>query len=275
MQAALGALNGAIQTTQEPNAPVLEETPVAAPTPKTQTLEEWVEAAIAAVGGAIRQQGEEIQELRDQVARLEIETKSYAAQVQALQSRVKADVPTEPPAAQPVTQPSKVATTPGRPGLLWRRLAWVAVAVGIPSASWWAYTQGGVIDAVRHPDPLPISIPKAPAPPVMEAPKASEAPAPPVAQQSVSVSVTAKEKTWLEAETDGDKVFGKVLLANQTKSFDASRRIKILTGNMAGTDVSYNGKQIGLLGNRHSVGAFIFTPQGWSETSARSNAHSQ
>jgi hypothetical protein len=90
-----------------------------------------------------------------------------------------------------------------------------------------------------------------------------------VASQSVSVLVTAKEEIWLEAETDGNKVFAKVLLANQTKSFDASRRIKILTGNMAGTDVSYNGKQIGPLGNRHSVGAFIFTPQGWSDASAR------
>ena len=107
----------------------------------------------------------------------------------------------------------------------------------------------------------------------MDAPKTSEAPTPPpVATQSVSVSVTAKEETWLEAEADGNRVFGKVLLANQTKSFDASRRIKLLTGNMAGTDVSYNGKQIGPLGKRHSIGAFIFTPQGWSEISARSVA---
>src|SRR5689334_23104579 len=57
MQAALGALNGAIGTKQGPEATVaVEARPIAtaapAPIREAQTLEEWVEAAVAAIGGA-------------------------------------------------------------------------------------------------------------------------------------------------------------------------------------------------------------------------------
>jgi hypothetical protein len=330
MPVALGVLNGAIGTTQAPDAPGLAEPqPVPTPTPaqtrQAQTLEEWVEAAVAAIAGAVRQQGEEIQELREQLGRVEIETKSWSAQMQALQSRadildgrvhsilpgtdstirVQSCSPNElgkpqdrventaqPDSGQPGKLESRVEELPqqldvvaasdqGAPQEpeprrraasrrpLWRRLTWVVVGGGIPLASWWAYAQRGIIDVFRDPNPPLIFISKSPTPPLTEAPKVSEAAAPVVASQSVSVLVTAKEETWLEVETDDNKVFAKVLLANQTRSFDASRRIKILTGNMAGTDVGYNGKQIGSLGNRHSVGTFIFTPQGWRDASAR------
>jgi len=339
---ALGALDDAIRIKQAPDAPGLAEPqPVPTPTPaqtrQAQTLEEWVEAAVAAIAGAVRQQGEEIQELREQLGRVEMETKSCSAQIQALQSRVdildgrvhsilpgtdstisvqscSANEPRKPPDRENTAQPDSgqlsklesrveelsqldVAIAPdqgaprepevaaGKPNdltaageprrraasrhPLWRRLTWVVVSGGIPLASWWAYAQRGIIDVFRDPDPPLIFISNSPTPPLTEAPKVSEAASPVVASQSVSVLVTAKEETWLEAETDGNKVFAKVLLANQTRTFDASRRIKILTGNMAGTDVSYNGKPIGQLGNRHSVGTFIFTPQGWRVASAR------
>jgi hypothetical protein len=344
MQVALGALSGAIEITQAPDAPGLAEPqPVPTPTPaqtrQAQTLEEWVEAAVAAIAGAVRQQGEEIQELREQLGRVEIETKSWSAQMQALQSRadildgrvhsilpgtdstirVQSCSPNElrkpqdrvENTAQPDSgqlgklefrveelpqqldvavasdqgapkEPEVAAGKPNGPTAageprrraasrhpLWKRLTWVIVSGGIPLASWWAYAQRGIIDVFRDPDPPPIFISKIPPPPLTEAPKVSEAASPVMASQSVSVLVTAKEETWLEAETDGNKVFAKVILANQTRSFDASRRIKILTGNLAGTDVSYNGKQIGPLGNRHGVGTFIFTPQGWRDASAR------
>jgi hypothetical protein len=343
MQVALGALNAAIGIKQAPDAPGVPEpqpvpTPTSAQTRQAQTLEEWVEAAVAAISGAIRQQGEEIQELREQLGRVENETKSCSAQIQALQSRVdildervhpifpgtdstvrvqscSANEPRKPQdrvenTAQPdcgqagkpesrveemsqqldvaiasdqgaPKEPEVAAGKPNEPTAdeprrmaasrrpLWRRLTWVVIGGGIPLASWWAYAQRGIIDVIRDPDPPPIFIAKIPTPPPTEAPKVSEPASPAVASQSVSVLVTAKEEIWLEAETDGNKVFAKVLLANQTKSFDASRQIKILTGNLAGTDVSYNGKQIGRLGNRHSVGAFIFTPQGWRDASAR------
>jgi hypothetical protein len=93
MQVALGALNAAIGIKQAPDAPGLAEpqpvpTPTSAQTRQAQTLEEWVEAAVAAISGAVRQQGEEIEELREQLGRVEIETKSCSARIQALQSRV-------------------------------------------------------------------------------------------------------------------------------------------------------------------------------------------
>src|SRR4029077_20313822 len=54
MPVALGALNGAIGITQAPDTPGLAESqPVPTPTPaqtrEAQTLEEWVEAAVAAI----------------------------------------------------------------------------------------------------------------------------------------------------------------------------------------------------------------------------------
>jgi hypothetical protein len=93
MQVALGALNSVIGIKQAPDVSGLAEPhPVPTPTPaqtrQAQTLEEWVEAAVAAISGAVRQQGEEIEELREQLGRVEIETKSCSARIQALQSRV-------------------------------------------------------------------------------------------------------------------------------------------------------------------------------------------
>jgi hypothetical protein len=84
--------------------------------------------------------------------------------------------------------------------------------------------------------------------------------------------LSVDDPSWLEAEAAGKRVFGKALEANQTKSFAASRQIKILTGNRAGTSITYNGQPIGPLGDGRRVGVFIFTPHGWNPTSARSMA---
>jgi Domain of unknown function (DUF4115) len=333
MQDALGALDGALRTGREPDAagPVelhsVQKPPLLS---HAETLEDWVQAAVTAVGGAVRQQEEEIHELMDRVERAGIETKSWPAQIQALQSQMdilnaqvqivlarldsaigdhahSANEPstrpergedTVEPDSAPLRKPESRAEEPSRRttydqgvlkepepavgilseppvagepfrepasrrGSVWRRLTWVVLAAAIPVAGWFAYTQRGLIDAFRDPDPPPafkldISVPE-----LTEPPKLGEEAASPPASQSVSVVVTAKEEIWLEAETDSDRVFSRMLPANQKKSFDASRQIKILTGNMRGTYVSYNGTPIGPLGSSHRVGAFLFTLQGW------------
>src|SRR5262249_41216791 len=88
---ALAALDGALRTGRKPDAagPVEVDSVRTPPVPShPETLEEWVQAAFTAVGGAVRQQEEEIQELRDRVERAGIETKSWPAQIQALQSQL-------------------------------------------------------------------------------------------------------------------------------------------------------------------------------------------
>jgi archaellum component FlaC len=435
MHSELGALDGAVRITPEPEAAAPVEPPVRTPIPVSpaETLEEWVQAAIAAIGGAIRQQEEEIQELRDDASRAEGESKLWPAQMQALHARLdvldgrveailskidsavsdqahSATKPEELPerventaepesaklsklesrveeisrrldvvvaseqvskvpkeveatvekleepaaAAQPVAAPEPVvaaepavvpepivvaepvavpepivvaeaaavpepaatiepvvvpepataaepvvaaaepvvavkpvviaepvvtaepvaearpaaATGPAaaaepfrepvrRRRFLWKRLIFVALAAGMPLAGWWSYTHRGKIDAFRDPGPPSAIKARIPEPALTEAPKASEA------APKVSIVVTAKEQIWLEAEADNNKVFAKVLLLNQTKSFDASQQIKIVTGNVAGTSVSYNGNEIGPLGYGHHIGAFLFTPQDW------------
>jgi hypothetical protein len=307
---------------------------------------DWVEAALTAVGGAVRQQEQEIQDLRDQVERAGIETKSWPAQIQALQSQVdilnghvqviltrmdsairdqahgtnepgtrpersentvKPDSPEprglesrakepsprldqatisdqsvleEPaPAAGILSEPAVAGeafreprfrlseTQAGKPasrrGSLWKSLTWVVLAAAMSVAGWWAYTQRGRIDAFRDPDPPHAFKPSISVPELTEPPKPGEEAASSPAAQGVSVVVTAKEEIWLEAETDSHRVFARLLQANQTKSFDASRQIKIVTGNLGGTHVSYNGTPVGPFGSGHRAGAFLFTPQGW------------
>jgi uncharacterized protein DUF4115 len=145
-----------------------------------------------------------------------------------------------------------------------KRSAWTVVTATL-AAGLWACSQRGMIDALQGSEPAQPSVvrSKIPGPTLTEASKVAQDSMSSATSQKVSVVITAKEEAWLEAEADGQPVFAKLLLANQTKSFDALRQIKIRTGNLAGINISYNGRTIGPLGDIHRVGMVLFTPEGW------------
>jgi uncharacterized protein DUF4115 len=150
-----------------------------------------------------------------------------------------------------------------------KRLIWTMVAAALLLAGAGIYSSKGVVEVYLSPKPLPpvpvkTAVPAPPLPdssletPVSAAPDESLGNAP----QKVSVVLTAEEDAWVEAEADGKKVFAKLVQANQTRSFDATHRVMIRTGNLAGVTVSHNGKPIGKLGNVHAAGRVLFTSAG-------------
>lgn len=115
--------------------------------------------------------------------------------------------------------------------------------------------------------PAPAQPVAAPAPQATEpakvepepSPAAEPAVQPPVSPQSVelqntvSVDLAAKEKTWVSVSSHGKTVFSGVLGPEQTKNFAATEDLKLLTGNAAGLHVRWNGKDIGPVGPRGQV----------------------
>jgi uncharacterized protein involved in exopolysaccharide biosynthesis len=91
---ALSALDRAVRVRQKSDAQDTEQQvkPGLAHTPATEsqveTSDNWIQAAIAAIGGVVRQQEEEIQKLMEQAGRTENEAKSWSAQTRTLQSQV-------------------------------------------------------------------------------------------------------------------------------------------------------------------------------------------
>ena len=151
-----------------------------------------------------------------------------------------------------------------------KRLIWTTVAASLLLAGFAIYEMKDVVEVYLYtkpapPAPVKTTVPPPPLPAVQTEPPAAAAPEEPTgnAPQKVSVVVTAEEDSWVEAEADGKKVFAKLVQANQTRSFDASRQLMIRTGNLAGVTASHNGRPIGKLGNVHSAGRVLFTPAGW------------
>jgi cytoskeleton protein RodZ len=75
----------------------------------------------------------------------------------------------------------------------------------------------------------------------------------------IFVRIAAVEKTWLSIEADGKSVYNGLLQPNDTKVFEGHDTAKIRTGNAGGLTVTFNGKEIGRLGERGQVRTVLFT----------------
>jgi cytoskeleton protein RodZ len=76
------------------------------------------------------------------------------------------------------------------------------------------------------------------------------------------VVVKAKEDAWVNLTADGKTVISRVLAAGEQQSFHAGKRIVFTTGNAGGVDVSFNGKDLGAIGNESEKRILTFTPSG-------------
>jgi hypothetical protein len=105
---------------------------------------------------------------------------------------------------------------------------------------------------------------------VMSAPD-PPAPAPLTASpyQPLKLDIFAIEDAWLEVETDGRITYTKLVRAEQALSFEATERIRILTGNASGVELRFNGQLVAPgVGNRH-VRNLEFTTDGSRELNSR------
>jgi len=66
----------------------------------------------------------------------------------------------------------------------------------------------------------------------------------------LSLVVTATQDAWIEVETDGHRANGRLLRAEETALFEASERIRIMTGNAPGLELRLNGAPVATAGVR-------------------------
>jgi hypothetical protein len=72
----------------------------------------------------------------------------------------------------------------------------------------------------------------------------------------------ATQDAWVEVETDGAITYAKLLRSEQSVSFEASERIRMLTGNAPGLEVRFNGEPVAASNAKRRVRTLEFTSEG-------------
>jgi cytoskeleton protein RodZ len=98
-----------------------------------------------------------------------------------------------------------------------------------------------------------------PANPQQQAPAAAAADKP---EKTFSVSVKAREDSWVSIVADGKSVMQRVLSADKHKKIKAGKTLVLRTGNAGGIEVSFNGKPLGTLGNENEPRTLTFNATG-------------
>jgi cytoskeletal protein RodZ len=104
----------------------------------------------------------------------------------------------------------------------------------------------------------------APTIPPAATPSSTSNPAPSTAAPTapVQVSLTARERAWVQVSVDGKTTFIGTLTPNETKEVSAAERVKVLTGNAGALTISLNGKTLDSLGARGQLREITLTAEG-------------
>src|SRR5580692_2571891 len=97
----------------------------------------------------------------------------------------------------------------------------------------------------------PISPPAAPStviPSTAAPPTTNPSASTTAAASPVQVSLTARERAWVQVSVDGKTTFIGTLTPNETKEVSAAEQVKVLTGNAGALTISLNGKTLDSLG---------------------------
>jgi cytoskeletal protein RodZ len=100
--------------------------------------------------------------------------------------------------------------------------------------------------------------------PVSPVPTAT-APAPaqqPLGSGALQVVLNASEKSWVSITVDGKLLFSGILQPNDRREINAAEKVKVVTGNAGGIDVSLNGRNIESLGPKGQVRTVELTRAG-------------
>lgn len=73
------------------------------------------------------------------------------------------------------------------------------------------------------------------------------------------LQLAAVERTWLSIVADGRQIFNGELSASETKALEGHESARIRTGNAGGLNITFNGKDIGILGPRGQIRTVVFT----------------
>ncbi len=79
---------------------------------------------------------------------------------------------------------------------------------------------------------------------------------------ALQVNIVAVELTYMRVTVDGEVVFNGRVVPGTAYPFDAEDQVEILTGNAAALRVTYNGHDLGLMGNFGQVVDRVYTAEG-------------
>ncbi len=85
----------------------------------------------------------------------------------------------------------------------------------------------------------------------------------------VEVAVSATEKSWVRLLSDGEKIFGGVMEAGETRRIAGSMSAVVFTGNAGGIQIRFNGQAIGAPGPRGQIRTVVLTPQNYEIRSSQ------
>lgn len=118
-----------------------------------------------------------------------------------------------------------------------------------------------------QPDTTPAVNTTSPAPEkVLPTTTSTAAPKPDNAQDAVTVKVRALGPAWISVSTDGKRVFQDMMYPNREnkreKTFSSHERLRLIVGDPAKIEVTYNGKILEPLGPEGQRQEVVFTPEG-------------
>lgn len=85
----------------------------------------------------------------------------------------------------------------------------------------------------------------------------------------IEVAVSATEKSWVRLLSDGEKIFGGVMEAGETRRIAGSMSAVVFTGNAGGLQIQYNGRSLGAPGPRGQIRTVVLTPQNFEIRSSQ------
>ncbi len=79
---------------------------------------------------------------------------------------------------------------------------------------------------------------------------------------NVTVDIFAVERTFLRVSVDGEQVFEGRMAPGESKVFEGNTEVLVLTGNAAALRVTYNGRDLGLMGTEGEVVSRVYLVSG-------------
>lgn len=79
---------------------------------------------------------------------------------------------------------------------------------------------------------------------------------------NVQVTIVVVERTFLRVAVDGEEALNGRVLPGATYTYEASESVEVLTGNAAALRITYNGRDLGLMGNFGEVVNRMYTSDG-------------
>jgi len=87
-------------------------------------------------------------------------------------------------------------------------------------------------------------------------------PAPAASGAAILLEVIAHEDSWLSVSADGKSLGQGILNAQKSRTIRANKEVRLRVGNVAGVEVSFNGKPVNIDGEPNQVKELTFTPDG-------------